>query len=146
MNYKTPESVLVVIYTANLEVLLLERSDHPGWWQSVTGSLEPGETPEQTALREINEETGLIAHNYELRDWEYSNYYEIFACYRHRYAPYVTHNTEYVFGLRLPDRIEITLAPQEHLRYIWLPPQLAATTCFSPSNQAAIKLLPERIL
>lgn len=144
MAYKIPESVLVVIYTPALQILLLERSDHPGWWQSVTGSLEPDETPVQTAVREIGEETGLKARNYSLQDWEYYNYYEIFTCYRHRYPPHVTHNTEYVFGLCIPEPRAITLSPHEHLQYIWLPATQAENACFSPSNQAAIRLLLER--
>ncbi len=145
MSYKIPESVLVVIYTMNRDVLLMERSDHPDWWQSVTGSLEPGETPEQAAMREVAEETGLNVRDYALTDWQYSNDYEIFACYRHRYAPQVTRNTEHVFGLLVPERMAITLAPQEHLQYVWLPAQRAVDQCFSPSNQAAIHLLSGRI-
>lgn len=141
MIYKTPESVLVVIYTPDLQVLLLERADHPGWWQSVTGSLEPGESPQQTAIREILEETGIDARQHLLQDWGYRNQYEIYDCFRHRYAPGVTHNTEHVFGLIVPDQISITLAPREHLRYIWLSAQAAADKCFSPSNRAAINFL-----
>lgn len=141
MHYKTPESVLVVIHTPDLQVLLLERADNPDWWQSVTGSMESGELPEQTAVREILEETGLDATQFQLQDWGYSNQYEIYDCFRHRYAPNVTHNTEHVFGLVVPEKLNITLAPREHLRYIWLSAQLAADKCFSPSNQAAINLL-----
>ena len=143
MTYKTPESVLVVIYTAALEILLLDRADQVGW-QSVTGSLESGETPEQAAIREVSEETGIDTREHTLQDWGFSNRYEIYACYRHRYAPDVTHNTEHVFGLIIPRDCNITLAPQEHLRYRWLPAQRAIDKCFSPSNQAAIKLLLER--
>lgn len=144
MAYKIPESVLVVIHTPDLQILLLERSDHPGWWQSVTGSLEQGETPMQAAVREVAEETGLAAAQHELRDWEWTNRYEIFACYRHRYAPHITHNTEHVYGLCLPEPLAVTLAPLEHLRYRWLPAALAEAACFSPSNQAAIRHLTER--
>ena len=141
MHYKTPESVLVVIHTPDLKILLLERADHPGWWQSVTGSFEAGESAVQTAIRETQEETGIDATLHPLRDWEQTNQYEIYDCFRHRYAPGITHNTEHVYSLIVPDSINITLAPHEHLRYIWLPAQLAAEKCFSPSNQAAINFL-----
>lgn len=141
MPYKTPESVLVVIYTPELDVLLLERADHPGWWQSVTGSMEQGESVQQTAIREIMEETGLDTSRYPLQDLGYSNRYEIYDCFRHRYAPGVTHNTEHVFGLVVPRQTHITLAPREHLRYIWVSAQEAVEKCFSPSNQAAINFL-----
>ena len=139
--YKIPISVLVVIHTPDHQVLMLERADHPGWWQSVTGSQNAGETLVETAVREVREETGLDAHAYALEDWGYSNVYEIYACYRHRYPPDVTHNTEHVFGLQLPAPLPVTLAPKEHLNYQWLPAEEAAGKCFSPSNAEAIRRL-----
>lgn len=141
--YKIPVSVLVVIYTPDLQVLLLERADAPGYWQSVTGSQDPGETLAQTAEREVREETGLDAERHGLQDWGYQYEFEIFARWRQRYAPGVTHNTEHVFGLQLPEPATIRLAPREHLNYRWLPWQEAAERCFSWSNADAIRRLPE---
>lgn len=141
--FKIPVSVLVVIHTSDLEVLLLERADAPGYWQSVTGSQDPGETLAQTALREVEEETGLDAGGYDLRDWQQQNRFEIFTRWRHRYAPGVTHNTEHVFGLRVPRPVAIQLSPREHLNYCWLPWKQAADKCFSWSNADAIRRLPE---
>ncbi|HRH80989.1 MAG TPA: dihydroneopterin triphosphate diphosphatase [Thiobacillaceae bacterium] len=139
--HKIPVSVLVVIHTPDRRVLLLERSDHPGWWQSVTGSQHPGESLLETAIREVREETGLDARQYDLRDWGYSNVYEIYDCYRHRYAPGTTHNTEHVFGLTLPAPLPVTLAPREHLAWRWETAEEAAHLCFSPSNAEAIRRL-----
>lgn len=139
--HKIPVSVLVVIHTAEPRVLLLERADHPGWWQSVTGSQEPGETLLDTVIREVAEETGLDACAFALSDWGYHNVYEIYACYRHRYAPGTTHNTEHVFGLLLPAEQPVTLAPGEHLSWRWETAEDAARLCFSPSNAAAIRRL-----
>jgi len=143
--HKIPVSVLVVVHTANGQVLLMERADAPGFWQSVTGSQDAGETLEQTAIREVREETGLDATQFELTPWRIETRYEIYDRWRHRYAPGVTHNTEYVFGLRLPAPQPVTLAPREHLRYLWLPWEEAAARCFSPSNAAAIRMLPARL-
>jgi dATP pyrophosphohydrolase len=140
--YKIPVSVLVVIYTPDLQVLLLERADHPGYWQSVTGSQNPGETLRQTALREVLEETGLAAEQFELSDCRQQNSYEIYPEWRHRYAPGVHTNTEHVWRLKLPAPLPISLAEREHLRYAWYPYQEAAQRCFSPSNAAAIQQLP----
>lgn len=136
--YKIPISVLVVIHTADLQVLLLERTDHPGYWQSVTGSQSPGETLYQTALREVSEETGLNAADYSLTDWQVKNQYEIYEEWRWRYAPDVKINTEHVFGLCLPDIMPVKIAAREHLNYIWLPWQQAAEKVFSRSNADAI--------
>jgi dATP pyrophosphohydrolase len=140
---KIPVSVLVVIYTADGQVLLMERADAPGFWQSVTGSQDAGETLEQTAIREVREETGLDATQFELTPWNLSTRYEIYERWRHRYAPGVTHNTEHVFGLRLPAPSPVVLAPNEHLQYVWLSRDDAAQRCFSPSNAEAIRRLPD---
>jgi dATP pyrophosphohydrolase len=146
MNYKIPVSVLVVVHTPALEVLLLERADRPGFWQSVTGSQhEEGEALRETAVRELREETGLDAGQYRLTDWEQQNRYEIYARWRHRYAPGVTHNTEHVFGLQVPGPLAVTLAPREHVRYEWLPWREAAERVFSWSNAQAIRELPQRL-
>ncbi len=142
-SHKIPVSVLVVIHTPDRQVLLLERADHPGWWQSVTGSQDAGESLAQTAAREVLEETGLAVGDYVLTDWGYHNVYEIYECYRHRYAPGTTHNTEHVFGLQLPEPAAVRLAPREHLSFQWLPWRAAADLCFSPSNAAAIRRLGE---
>ncbi|GGC07560.1 NUDIX pyrophosphatase [Oxalicibacterium flavum] len=156
-TYKIPESVLVVIHTAQLEVLLLERADRPGFWQSVTGSRDtPEESLSATAVREVEEETGIRIGAAQtqgqatvppsaLRDWQLSNVYEIYPVWRHRYAPGVTRNTEHVFGLQVPRDIVVQLAPREHLQSAWLPWREAADRCFSASNAEAILQLPTRI-
>ncbi len=146
MPYKQPVSALVVIYTTALKVLLLERADHPGAWQSVTGSQDAGESMRDTAMREVREETGLVAIQYVFTDWQIENVYEIYAKWQHRYAPGTLYNTEHVFGLELPHTLAITLSPREHLSYKWMSWQEAAAQVFSPSNRAAILQLPERIL
>lgn len=144
-SYKIPESVLVVIHTTALDVLLLERADRPGFWQSVTGSLDaPDEPLELTARREVAEETGIDATQFELFDWHMENVYDIYPEWQWRYAPGVSRNTEHVFGLLLPQRLEIRLAPREHVAFQWLPWKEAAMQCFSPSNAEAILRLPEK--
>lgn len=144
MRFKKPVSVLVVIHTVALDVLLLERAGHPGFWQSVTGSQEDDEPLLETARREVREETGIDSPADRFIDWQHTNRYEIFAEWRHRYAPGVTHNTEHVFSLCLPEPRTISVAPEEHLGYRWLPWREAAAACFSWSNRDAILALPQR--
>jgi len=144
VSHKIPVSTLVVIYTPALEVLLLERADHPGFWQSVTGSQDEGESLRETAAREVAEETGLDAAKYDLAEWNLQNVYEIYPVWRHRYAPGVTHNTEHVFGLRVPHPLPVRVAPREHLAAEWVPWRAAADRVFSWSNRKAILMLPER--
>lgn len=157
--YKIPESVLVVIYTRELDVLLIERTDNPGFWQSVTGSrATQEETLFETAVREVGEETGIrvvaalpshLPGNTVLRenlhDWQMTNRYEIYPGWRHRFEPGVTSNTEHVFGLLVPRDIPVVLEPREHLQYAWLPYLEAADRCFSSSNAEAILQLPARV-
>lgn len=145
MPYKIPISTLVLVHTSDLRVLLLERADNPGYWQSVTGSQEAGETLVQTALRELAEETGIDAAAYGgVVDWQLSNQYAIFPRWRQRYPPGTTHNTEHVFALQVPAPVPVRLAPGEHLAYVWLPWAEAAPKCFSWSNRQAIEELPRR--
>ena len=145
MRYKLPVSTLVLVYTSDLRVLLLERADYPEHWQSVTGSQEAGETLAATAVRELREETGIDAAAFGgVVDWQQQNVYAIFPRWRHRYPPGTTHNTEHVFGLEVPAPVPVMLNPREHLRHEWLPWQEAAPECFSWSNRAAIEELPRR--
>ncbi len=149
-THKIPQSVLVVIYTPQREVLLIERAQPGGFWQSVTGSKDRvDESWTETAIREVCEETGIQVGvgpvaNDALQDWGVENVYEIYPVWRHRYAPHVTHNTEHVFGLCVPRSTPITLAPREHTAHVWLPWQEAADRCFSPSNAEAILQLSQR--
>ena len=142
---KLPVSVLVVVHTPALEVLLLERAARPGFWQSVTGSLEsPDETTRAAAQREVGEETGIDAAPSRFADWRVANAFEIYDHWRARFAPGTTHNTEHVFSLELPARAGVRLAPDEHRAQRWLPWREAALACFSWSNRDAIRMLPGR--
>ena len=147
-RHKIPQSVLVVVHTPALNVLLIERADHPGYWQSVTGAKDRlRESYAATAKREVREETGIEIGSEAvpasaLRDWHLANVYDIYPQWLHRYAPGVTRNTERVFGLVVPEGTPVRVAPREHLRWQWLPWREAADACFSPSNAEAILQLP----
>jgi dATP pyrophosphohydrolase len=142
-KYKVPVSVLVVIYTPDLQVLLIERADRPGFWQSVTGSQDEGETLRQTALREVEEETGLDERVGVLADWNLRNEFEIYPEWRWRYAPGVTRNTEHVFGLCVTQPMPVRLSPREHIAYVWMPHDRAAEKVFSWTNARVLRALPE---
>ena len=142
--YKRPESVLVVLHDGQGRALMLERVSPPGFWQSVTGSLEEGETPFATALREVAEETGILLAPEELKDWHTQNEYEIYEHWRHRYAPGVTRNTEHVFSACIPAAGPVRLSAREHRAHRWLPLAEAANLAFSPSNcEALLRLAAE---
>jgi dihydroneopterin triphosphate diphosphatase len=138
--FKRPESVLVVIHTAWGQVLQLRRREPPDYWQSVTGSLDPGETPLHAAQREVREETGLVA-DLGLADSGVINRYPIHPAWRHKFAPGVAENSEYVFSLRLPDRVPVALDRDEHLEFRWLPRDDAAVLASSATDRAAILAL-----
>lgn len=151
-SYKIPQSVLVVIHTAALDVLMIRRADtQDEFWQSVTGSKDDAaESWHTTAEREVLEETGIdctadspLAGG--LRDWQLENVYPIYPRWLHRYAPGVTHNTERVFGLLVPPDTPVRLNPREHTHWRWLPYLDAAELCFSPSNAEAILMLPRLV-
>ncbi len=143
MSFKKPVSSLVLIYTEDFKVLLMERSDKKGFWQSVTGSLEENETPRDAAIREVFEETGIDSTQYHLEDWQLSHVYEIYAHWRYRYAPDITHNTEHIFALKVPATIPIQLSADEHVQYLWVDWHDAMDKVFSWTNVEAIKKLAE---
>jgi len=143
MAFKKPVSSLVLIYTEDFKVLLMERADKNGFWQSVTGSLEENETPRDAAIREVFEETGIDSTQYQLEDWELSHVYEIYAHWRYRYAPDITHNTEHIFALKVPVSIPIQLSVDEHIKYLWVDWRDAMDKVFSWTNVEAIKKLAE---
>lgn len=148
MTLKIPISVLVLIHSHDLQVLLLERTDYPGGWQSVTGSLELGETMGEAASREVFEETGLRVGygaeglDGEMHDWFWANQYRILPRFQHRYPGEVHYNTEHVYSVSLPKPRMVMLCAAEHTAQAWLPWEEAATRVFSPSNRQAILALP----
>lgn len=142
---KRPQSVLVLIHSPEGDILLIERAKHPGFWQSVTGSVEPGESLLDAARREVAEETGIVAPADRFDRWHHSSRFEIFPIWRQRYAPGVTHNTEHVFSLCVPAIAPVRLAPDEHTAALWLPWCDAATMVFSWTNRDAIRLVAREL-
>ena len=142
MEHKRPESVLIIVYTRQSEVLLLRRRYPNDFWQSVTGSLEWGEQPGDAAVRELREETGLVGQ--AVCDSHCVQSFEIYSIWRKRYAPGVVMNQEHVYRLQLPKIVDIRLDPKEHEEFQWLPRQQAAELATSHTNQAAIlRWVPE---
>ncbi len=148
-GHKIPESVLVLIHSQDGQVLLLERADHPGFWQSVTGSRDSCDEPLiDTAARELFEETGIQVGTSgvgPLTDWQFHQTYVIYPHWRYRYAPGVTENVEHVFSICVPVDIPVKLAAREHLQYRWMNWRQAAEACFSMTNTEAIRALPARL-
>lgn len=138
-RYKRPESVLVIVACGD-DVLLLRRRDPPDYWQSITGSLEWGETPLSAARRELREETGLMA-DADLEDTGFSHEFEIIPPWIAKYAPGVTRNREHVYLLQLRERPDIQLDAREHVEYRWLDAAGAAALASSATNREAISHL-----
>lgn len=142
-QFKRPESVLIIICTTDQHVLLMQRLQPKQFWQSVTGSLEPGETPQQTAERELLEETGLAVAmpELEVQDAGIQNIYPIHPAWRHRYHNDIQYNKENVFVVRLKSACDILLNTAEHCDYRWLDKQQALLLCSSVTNTRAIEIL-----
>jgi dATP pyrophosphohydrolase len=142
-DYKRPESVLVVVFTADQRFLMLRRRRPSAFWQSVTGSLKRGESPRRAALRELVEETGLVVSPAALLDLRHHERFPILPAWRARYAPGVHYNLEHWFAVRLPTARLIRLNPREHLEHRWLNAQRAAVLASSWTNRNAILMLAQ---
>lgn len=135
--FKRPESVLVIVHTQDAQVLLLERRQPVGFWQSITGSLQWGESAPVAARRELEEETGLVSDR--IRDGFCQRWFDIPPAWRAPYAPGVTRNLEHMFSLCLPAARPIRLSPTEHRRYRWLDKGAALEQVSSWTNLSAIE-------
>lgn len=140
-RFKRPESVLVVIHTAALDCLLLERVAPRGFWQSVTGSLRWDETPAECAAREVREETGIVADG--LVDARVERTFPILPEWRARYAPGTTTNREHRWYLALGERVPVRVNPREHAAFEWLPVREAIARVGSWTNREALEALLE---
>jgi len=138
-QYRRPESVLIVIYTDGGEFLLLERRRPPGFWQSVTGSLEWGELADRAARREVVEETGITQG--VLVNLQWTQVYEILPAFGKVYAPGITRNLEHAFSLRLAQRLPVILSDAEHVQYRWVSGAEAVDMVSSNTNRAVIESL-----
>ncbi len=136
---RRPESVLVIIHTPERECLLLERVRPVGFWQSVTGTLHWDESPAQTAVRELGEETGLVAEG--LIDAEVQRRFPILPEWRDRYGPDVTENLEHLWFLTVGSACPITLNAEEHSAYRWLSLEEAIVTVSSRTNREGLERL-----
>lgn len=136
-QYKRPESVLVLVCTYAGEVLLLERTRPRGFWQSVTGSLEWGESAPAAAARELGEETGLDGAR--LIDLHHDERFPIIPPWRARYAPQAHVNHEHWFALELPGRRTVHLNPAEHRQSRWFSAEQAARRATSWTNRKLVR-------
>lgn len=142
MKYRRPESVLVVVHTIDDKTLLLKRTSPQSFWQSVTGSMRwEGESELQTAIRELREETGLVAKPSELRDWNRIFKFTIPPTIRHRYEDGVRFNREHVFSILLPGIRPVVLQRNEHIEYCWVELQTAQDVVWSWSNREALEMV-----
>lgn len=139
-EYRIPQSALTVVYNQSGQVLVMQRNDDPKFWQSVTGTLEQGERPIETAVREVLEETGIDIHQsaYQLIDCKKVNTYQIRERWKYRYPPNTPYNTEYVFAVEVADKQNIVLT--EHSAYLWLDKSSAMQKVWSDTNREAISL------
>jgi dihydroneopterin triphosphate diphosphatase len=135
-EHRRPESVLVVVYSGDGQALLLRRRWPFEFWQSVTGSLLPGETHAAAARRELYEETRLGTEGC-LQYSGVSRQFAIDPRWRRRFAPGVVENVEFEWHYRLPEAADIAVQ-EEHSAYRWVPVAQAAEAVWSWTNRDAL--------
>ena len=137
---RRPESVLVIVHTHDARVLLLKRRTPFEFWQSVTGSLDEGESPAECARREVVEETGLDPGD-RLVDTGISRVFTIDPRWLHRYPPGITENREHEWRLSLDEPVDINIAVAEHSAWRWSDIDQAIETVWSWTNREALRAL-----
>lgn len=128
VNVGTIEVHLLSLDDAGWHVLALQRSQStrcPGAWETVHGRIEPGEQPEDAAVREVREETGLVVQR----------------LYNVTVQPFYLHLTHVVelsvvFAAFVDHRAPVTLG-SEHARHEWLTPDQASARFFWPAERSA---------
>jgi len=143
-KYKNPNSILLIIFTTKFKVLLLKKNSKRDLWQSVTGSIELGENPCDTALRELQEETGINKQKSDLIFDDLSHKFMIYSEWIDRYEESTYSNKEYIFSLKLNDEVSVKLS-REHSSYKWVDLNDAIHLVFSWTNKAALKAIPNFI-
>ena len=143
-KYKNPNSILLIIFTKKFKVLLLKKNFKRDLWQSVTGSIELGEDPYDTALRELQEETGINKQRSDLIFNDLSHKFMIYSEWIDRYKESTYSNKEYIFSLKLNDEVSVKLS-REHSSYKWVDLNEAIHLVFSWTNKAALKAIPNFI-
>ncbi len=101
------------------EYLMLHRVlPRLSFWQPVTGGVESGETVEQTAARELTEETGFTPDN--LRSIDYSYSFPADEFFKDIFEAPPEEIRVHVFVTQVPSDSEPTLDPVEHDQHCWL--------------------------
>jgi lipoyl(octanoyl) transferase len=119
-------------------LMMLRRPDLGLWWSSVTGMLEPGESPEMAAHRELMEEAGLSG---KLLPLNFSHTFWVDPKLRGFQAGEPRFNTETCFHVEVPADAVVRLASEEHTEYRWCSPQEAHELMLWEGAKTALKLL-----
>jgi dATP pyrophosphohydrolase len=142
-NYRRPVSVLIVVHSDDAQVLLLRRAQPFDFWQSITGSLDEGESHADAARRELFEETGL-RHEGVLEYTGMSRQFVIDPRWRKRFGPGIVENVEFEWRYRVPQPVDIRIDGTEHTEYRWLPLAEAIDVVWSWTNRVALRSLEIR--
>jgi 8-oxo-dGTP pyrophosphatase MutT (NUDIX family) len=130
INVGTVDVFLIDPRSAVWSVLTLQRAPTtrcPTAWETVHGRIEAGESPEQAAVREVREETGL----------------EIERLYNVTVQPFYLHKLaavelSVVFAAFVHSNSEIVLG-EEHMRYEWLSSDGALDRFVWPRERSALR-------
>jgi len=120
LDHRTVSVAVLRRGSSGLEALLLKRHPHRGgFWQPVTGTIEPGEQPLACARRELGEETGLEA---EVSGLDYVHSF-LFGEPRPDRPPRIFQET--AFYALASQGGQVRLDSREHSEYAWLPAEAA---------------------
>ncbi len=122
-----------------IEYLVLKRSDdediYPGIWQIVTGMIEPAESAQEAALRELHEEAGLRPTKFYCLP-----YITSFYSMRRNQVQHVP-----VFAAIVEENAVVTLS-DEHSEYKWISFDEAIKILPFPSHKDGTKVMKDYVV
>lgn len=139
---ETIRLVKVMVHDGERVLLLHRKPERGNFWQPITGSIETGEQPLETARREIVEETGNVS---EPRDIDLRQSFLIESHYLAARFPQPIIASEIGFAAQLDSALPISVDAEEHDDFGWFTFGEAYERIRWTDDREALERLEERL-
>jgi lipoyl(octanoyl) transferase len=140
-----PETIRLIktlVHDGTRVLLLHRRRERGNFWQPITGTIDPHETPLETARRELIEETGLPG---DPRPLDLTQSFLIESEYLARRYPQPIIASEICFEAARDSRLPVVIDPSEHDRWGWFTFAEAYEKIQWPDDREALERLEKQL-